>query len=219
MGTPIRVVVIEDHPLMLKAVLDELSSQPGIQVVGTADHGSKLPRLVRETSPDVVILDLGMSGGNFEPISSVRSLLQEHPNVRVLVLTGYDDEIYIRHIVDAGAYGYVLKSDDFSLALPEGIHRVYAGKRFYSKDVVDILFAEQKPEAAVLSEQELIVLRLAAEGHSNASIAQSMKVSEKRVRNLLSGVYSKFGIHETEAVNVRVAAINKARDLGLLASD
>ena len=61
----IRVVVIEDHPLMLKAVLDELSSQPGIQVVGTADHGAELPRIVRETSPDVVILDLGMYGGNF----------------------------------------------------------------------------------------------------------------------------------------------------------
>ncbi len=204
---------------MLKAVLDELASQPGIRVVGTAGHGSELPRLVRETSPDVVILDLGMTGGNFEPISSVRSLLQEHPDVRILVLTGYDDDVYIRQIVDAGAYGYVLKSDDFSLALPEGIHRVYEGKRFYSKDVVDILFAKQKPEAAILSEQELIVLRLAAEGRSNASIAQSMKVSEKRVRNLLSSVYSKFDLHETEAVNVRVAAINRARDLGLLASD
>jgi DNA-binding NarL/FixJ family response regulator len=219
MGTPIRVVVIEDHPLMLKAVLDELSSQPGIQVVGTAEHGSKLPRLVRETSPDVVILDLGMSGGNFEPISSVRSLLQEFPNVRVLVLTGYDDDVYIRQIVNAGAYGYVLKSDDFSLTLPEGVERVYAGKRFYSKDVVDILFAEQKAEAAVLNEQELIVLRLAAQGYSNAGIAQSMKISEKRVRNLLSGVYSKFDIHETGTVNVRIAAVNKARDLGLLASD
>ncbi len=215
----IRVAVIEDHPLMLKAVLDELASQPGIQVVGTAGHGSELPRLVRETSPDVVILDLGMSGGNFEPISSVRSLLQEYPNVRVLVLTGYDDDVYIRQIVDAGAHGYVLKSDDLSLMLPKGVQRVYEGRRFYSDDVIDKLFDKQKAEAAVLSEQELIVLRLAAEGHSNAGIAQSMKVSEKRVRNLLSSVYSKFDVHETEAINVRIAAINKARDLGLLASD
>ena len=216
---PIRVVVIEDHPLMLKAILDELSSQPSIQVVGTAVHGAELPRLVRETSPDVVILDLGMSGGNFEPISSVRSLLQAYPNVRILVLTGYDDDVYIRQIVDAGAHGYVLKSDDLSLMLPKGVQRVYEGKRFYSEDVVDKLFAKQKSDASMLSEQEVIVLRLAAQGHSNASIALSMKISEKRVRNLLSSVYSKLGIHETEAVNVRIAAINKARDLGLLASD
>ena len=216
---PIRVIVIEDHPLMLKAILDELSSQPNIQVVGTAVHGAELPRLVREASPDVVILDLGMSGGNFEPISSVRSLLQEFPNVRVLVLTGYDDDVYIRQIVDAGAHGYVLKSDDLSLMLPKGVQRVYEGRRFYSEDVIDKLFVKQKGEAAILSEQELIVLRLAAQGLSNASIAQSMKVSEKRVRNLLSSVYAKFGIHETEAINVRIAAINRARDLGLLSSD
>jgi DNA-binding NarL/FixJ family response regulator len=216
---PIRVIVIEDHPLMLKAVLDELSSQTTIQVVGTAVHGAELPRLVREASPDVVILDLGMSGGNFEPISSVRSLLQDYPNVRVLVLTGYDDDVYIRQIVDAGAHGYVLKSDDLSLMLPRGVQRVYEGRRFYSEDVVDKLFVKQKGEAAILSEQELIVLRLAAHGFSNTNIAQSMKISEKRVRNLLSGVYAKFGIHETEAINVRIAAINRARDLGLLSSD
>lgn len=216
---PIRVVVIEDHPLMMKAVLDELASQAGIQVVGTADHGAELARLVRDASPDVVILDLGMTGENFEPISAVRSLLQEHPNVRILVLTGYDDEVYIRQLVDAGAYGYVLKSDNLSLMLPRGVRRLYEGKRFYSEDVVDKLFARQKGEATVLSEQELIVIRLVSGGHTNLSIAQSMNVSEKRVRNLLSSIYSKFGLRETEAINIRIAAINKARDLGLLASD
>ena len=216
---PIRVVVIEDHPLMMKAVLDELASQAGIQVVGTADHGAELARLVRDASPDVVILDLGMTGENFEPISAVRSLLQEHPNVRILVLTGYDDEVYIRQLVDAGAYGYVLKSDNLSLMLPRGVRRLYEGKRFYSEDVVDKLFARQKGEATVLSEQELIVIRLVSGGHTNLSIAQSMNVSEKRVRNLLSNIYSKFGLRETEAINIRIAAINKARDLGLLASD
>jgi DNA-binding NarL/FixJ family response regulator len=118
-----------------------------------------------------VILDLGMSSGNFEPISAVRSLLQEHPEVRILVLTGYDDEVYIRQIVDAGALGYVLKSDDLSLMLPKGVQRVYEGKRFYSDAVIDKLFTKQKGEATMLSEQELIVLRLAAEGQSNVSIA------------------------------------------------
>jgi DNA-binding NarL/FixJ family response regulator len=215
----IRVAIVEDHPLMVKAIVDVLSNQPDITVVGTSNHGFELPKLVRETSPDVVILDLGMTGENFEPISAVQSLLHEHPNVRILVLTGYDDEIYVRQLVDAGAYGYVLKSDDISMMLPNGVKRVYEGKRFYSTAVVDKIFAEQKPEEVMLSEQELIVLRLAANGHSNTSIAQSMNVSERRVRNLLSGVYSKFDIREAETINVRVAAINKARDLGLLLSD
>jgi len=215
----IRVAIVEDHPLMVKAIVDVLSNQPDITVVGTSNHGFELPKLVRETSPDVVILDLGMTGENFEPISAVQSLLHDHPEVRILILTGYDDEIYVRQLVDAGAYGYVLKSDDLSLELPNGVRRVFDGKRFYSTAVVDKIFANQKPEEVVLSEQELIVLRLAAKGHSNTSIAQSMNVSERRVRNLLSGVYTKFDIREAETINVRVAAINKARELGLLLSD
>ncbi|MFZ2097583.1 MAG: response regulator transcription factor [Anaerolineales bacterium] len=215
----IRVAIVEDHPLMVKAIVDVLSNLPDITVVGTSNHGFELPKLVRETSPDVVILDLGMTGENFEPISAVQSLLHEHPEVRILVLTGYDDEIYVRQLVDAGAYGYVLKSDDLSLMLPNGVKRVFDRKRFYSTAVVDKIFADQKPEEVMLREQELIVLRLAAKGYSNTSIAQSMNVSERRVRNLLSSVYSKFDIREAETINVRVAAINKARDLGLLLSD
>ena len=216
---PIRVAIIEDHPLMLKAIEKELSIQPQIKVVGTANHGSELARLVRETSPDVVILDLGMTSETFEPITAVRLLLQDHPNVRVLVLTGYDDEIYIRQIIDAGALGYVLKSDDLSLMLPKGVQRVYEGKRFYSDDVVDKLFDQQKSGDILLSEQELIVLRLAAEGLTNNGIAQAMKISEKRVRNLLTKVYTKFDLHESQETNVRVMAINKARDLGFLTTD
>jgi len=217
---PIRVVVIEDHPLMLKAILEELSShQEGIQVVGTSEHGSELPRLVRENSPDVVILDLGMSTGNFEPITAVRSILQDFPDLRILVLTGYEDETYIRRIVDAGAHGYVLKSDNLSLMLPKGVQRVHEGKRFYSEDVIDKLFDPQKGDEAVLSEQELVVVRLVAQGLTNESIARTIKVSEKRVRNLLTRVYAKFDLHESEEINVRIAAINKARELGLLASD
>jgi len=215
----IRVAIVEDHPLMVKAIVDVLSNQPDITVVGTSNHGFELPKLVRETSPDVVILDLGMTGENFEPISAVQSLRHEHPEVRILVLTGYDDEIYVRQLVEAGAYGYVLKSDDLSLMLPNGVKRVFDGKRFYSTAVVDKIFADQKPEEVMLSDQELIVLRLAAKGYSNTSIAQSMNISERRVRNLLSYVYSKFDIREDETINVRIAAINKARDLGLLLDD
>jgi DNA-binding NarL/FixJ family response regulator len=215
----IRVAIVEDHPLMVKAIVDVLSNQPDITVVGTSNHGFELPKLVRETSPDVVILDLGMTGENFEPISAVQSLRHEHPEVRILVLTGYDDEIYVRQLVEAGAYGYVLKSDDLSLMLPNGVKRVFDRKRFYSTAVIDKIFADQKPEEVMLSDQELIVLRLAAKGYSNTSIAQSMNISERRVRNLLSYVYSKFDIREAETINVRVAAINKARDLGLLLSD
>ena len=88
---PIRVIAIDDHPLMLKAVVDELSAKPDIEVVGTANHGSKLMALVREKLPDVVILDIGMSTGVFDPIFAVKSVLQVFPQVHFLILTGYDN--------------------------------------------------------------------------------------------------------------------------------
>ncbi len=216
----IRVVVIEDHPLVLKAVVDVLASHGGeIQVVGTTTQGTELSRLVRETTPDVVILDLGMSTGRFEPVTAIRSLLAEHPSVRILVLTGYDDDVLVRAVVNAGALGYVLKSDDLSLMLPLGVERVFSGKRFYSEDIVDKIFPLQLDSEVKLNEQELVMIRLVSEGLSNLGIAESMQLSEKRVRNALSIIYAKLDIPESGEINSRIAAINKARDLGLLSSN
>jgi DNA-binding NarL/FixJ family response regulator len=103
--------------------------------------------------------------------------------------------------------------------LPKGVRTVYEGKRFYSPDVLEKLFSKQKGEVTSLNEQELAILRLAAQGLSNSSIAQSINLSEKRVRNILSSAYIKLDIPETRGINMRVAAINKARDLGLLPLD
>ena len=124
---PIRVIAIEDHPLMLKIVVDELDAMPDIKVVGTADHGSKLMALVREKSPDVVVLDIGMSTGVFDPISAVRNVLQTFPQVHFLILTGNDNRTYIQELVAAGALGYILKSDDISLSLPLTVRAVSNG--------------------------------------------------------------------------------------------
>lgn len=216
----IRVAVVEDHPLVLKAIVDVLTAHgDGIRVVGTTNQGAELSRLVRETTPDVVILDLGMSTGKFEPVTAIRSLLAEHPSVRILVLTGYDDDVLVRAVVNAGAFGYVLKSDDLSLMLPIGVERVYAGRRFYSEDIVDKILPSQLDGEVKLSEQELAMLRLVSEGLSNAGIAETMHISEKRVRNALSVIYAKLDIPGREEINRRIAAINKARELGMLSSE
>ena len=210
----IRVVAVEDHPLMLKAILQELDAQHDIQVVGKATHGSQLRRLVRETSPDVIVLDLGMTTGTFEPLTAVKALRQTHPNVQILVLTGYDDATWVRELIAAGVRGYVLKSDDLSLYLPEGIRKVHSGSRFYSPAVTDKYFAHEN--AIPLSAQELALLKLAAKGFSNAQIGQELGLAEKTVRNYFSNIYSKLGFQVNKSVNPRVTAINKARESGLL---
>jgi DNA-binding NarL/FixJ family response regulator len=212
---PIRVVAIEDHPLMLKAIVQELAGQDDIQVVGTSTHGGDLQRLVRTASPDVVVLDLGMSAGGFSPVTAVGELRQTHPHVQVLVLTAYEDAVWIRRLVDAGARGYVLKSDDLSLSLPEGVRTVAAGRRFYSATVAERFFACE--EASGLTDREFSVLELAARGHSNSRIGEELGISEKTVRNHFSRVYNKLGITAADGdSNPRVAVVNRARELGLL---
>ena len=211
----IKVLVIEDHHLMLQAVVDQLASEPDIEIVGTSNKGSKVHQLVRTSSPDVVVLDLGMSTEVFEPISAVRQLRQNHPNVHILVLTGYDDPLYMREITKAGARGYLLKSDDFSLNLPQAVRTVYKGQRHYSSAVVDKLLSGDNDQRD-FTDQELTVIRLLAKGLMNEKIGEALGVSERRVRNILTGVYARMGIQDEEGVNTRVAAVIKAREMKLL---
>jgi DNA-binding NarL/FixJ family response regulator len=211
----IKVIVIEDHHLMLKAVVDQLESELDIKIVGTSNKGSQVHQLVRSSSPDVVILDLGMSTEVFEPISAVRQLRRNHPQVQILVLTGYDDELYIREITKAGARGYLLKSDNFSLNLPQAVRAVYRGEPHYSSAVIDKLLTSEKDQHK-FTEQELTVIRLLAKGLMNERIGEALGVSERRVRNILTGVYAKMGIQEEDGVNPRVGAVIKAREMGLL---
>lgn len=210
---PIRVAVIEDHPLVLKVIVQDLESEHDIEVVGTSAHGSELMTLVRTHLPDVVVLDLHMSEGEFEPISAVEAVRQSYPEVQILVLTGFDDTVWVQQLVQAGALGYVLKSDDLSLYLPDGVRAVYAGKRFYSPAVTEKLLSRRV--SASLTPREVGALRLAARGLSNTIIGARMNVSEKTVRNYLWSTYRKLGVN-TKAANRRVAAINKAKDLGLI---
>lgn len=210
----IRVIAIDDHPLILKMVSEEIDRAGDMQIVGTASHGTKLPTLVREVSPDVVILDLSMSNGIFEPVSAVQQLLQEHPAIKVLILTGNDSPAYIRDLIEAGAMGYVFKFEDLSLELPKAVRTIFSGQRFYSPAVTNILLSESKQPGIEFSDRELQVLRLMAEGLQNEQIAEIVGVTGKYVRTVLSVVYDKLGLRGE--VNQRVAAVNKARELGLL---
>jgi two-component system nitrate/nitrite response regulator NarL len=209
---PIRVVVIEDHPFVLNAIVEELERQPDIQVVGKARYGSELHRLVRDTSPNVVVLDL-RTPDNFEPVDAVQVLRKAHPNVQILVLTGHDDGVWMRELLAAGVLGYVLKSDDLSLSLPEGVRTVHEGRRFYSKTVTNKYI---EGEEVAFSARELAILRLAAEGFSSRHIGEELNLAEQTVRNTFPRIYDKLGIKTDRKINPRVAAINKARDLGLL---
>ncbi len=210
----IRVIAIDDHFLILRALSDLLKENPDIQLVATSNQGSQLMSLVRDSKPDIAIIDLGMTNDSFDPISSVRMLHEQHPNVKALILTGYDDGLWVRELVKAGASGYMLKSDDFSLNIPQAIRALYNGGKFFSPGVADKLIDNDDNDK--FTSRELSVLNLLSQGLSTDAIASNLGVSEKRVRNLFVSICDKLGVDRTDGVSLRVAAINKARKLGLI---
>jgi DNA-binding NarL/FixJ family response regulator len=210
----IRVIAVDDHPLILKAITDLLKEHPDIQLVTTAAQGSQLLKLVREHQPDVAIVDLGMTSDSFDPISSVRLLHEQHPKVKILILTGYDDGLWARELVKAGASGYMLKSDDFSLDIPKAIRALHAGGKFFSPRIAEQLLDANTDTK--LTDREMSVLNLMAQGLSTEAIANKLGVSEKRVRNLLVSICDKLVVDRSDGVSLRIAAINEARRLGLI---
>ncbi len=209
----IRVIAVDDHHLILKALSDLLKEYSDIQLVATSNQGSQLLNLVREHNPDVAIVDIGMTADSFDPISSVRTLHEQYPNVKVLILTGYDDGLWARELVKAGASGYMLKSDDFSLNIPQAIRALSQGGKFFSPGVADKLVENDLDK---LTPRELSVLNLLSQGLATDAIANNLGVSEKRVRNVLVMICDKLAVDRTEGISLRVAAINKARELGLI---
>jgi DNA-binding NarL/FixJ family response regulator len=191
-----------------------LSSDPEIQVVGELNNGSELAKLVHDKQPDVLVLDLNL-GEAFEPITTVRNLIQSNPKLQILVLTGYDDIIWMRSLIEAGALGYILKNDDVSMQLCRAVKAIYGGQPFYSEKVVHKLMTVPK-QPDLLSNQELAILRLVATGINNSEIAEKMNISDKRVRNILSNIYTKLDVRGEGNQNQRMAAAIKARELGLL---
>lgn len=214
----IRVVVIEDHHLLLNAMVKELGNETDIEVVGQATHGDQLSTLVSDMQPDVVVLDLKMSEGDFRPLPVVRKLIHTFPQTHYLVLTGLSDDLLMRNLIDVGVRGYLLKGDKASEKLVEAVRKIYQGERVFSISIMEKYMAS-RGQPAEFTEQDSIILQLLAEGLDNDSIAQAQSLSERRVRNILSQIYRKMGLTDEKGINRRVLAVVRARELGLISDE
>ncbi len=204
----IRVALVDDHPLMLKILRQELERDLEMAILWETTDAAQIVAQANNASPDVLVLDLAFAGQGFEPVSAVRDLRARFPQMAVLILTAYDDPVWIEELVDAGVQGYVVKSDDFSLRLAEGIRTVAQGRTFLSPTAMRGLAASQQRHT--LTARERAVLRLAAEGHINPEIADILGIADGTVRNHISNIYRKLEVDNREAA---VRAAQNLREL------
>jgi DNA-binding NarL/FixJ family response regulator len=213
MGTagkePLRVAIADDHRLMLDGIKRALETAPDISVVGEAMSGEEVLQLVPEVMPDVVIMDLRMPRG--DGLTTLAALKKVYPDLKVIILSMFEEPDHINEALEKGAAGYVVKSIN-PLDLPSTIRQVVEGT-VYHPGVAGGLGAGSgaaggtggapaKPAAppAGLTERELTILRLVAEGLSNLDIASKLYVTEQTVKFHLSNIYRKLGVgNRTEA--------------------
>jgi DNA-binding NarL/FixJ family response regulator len=211
----LRILIAEDHPLFRKGMIALLSSVPEFEVIGEAKTGEEAIERAAQMQPDVILMDLQMPEVN--GIEATRTILQQNPSVRILIVTLFEDDDSVFMALRAGARGYVLKDSDEEEMLAS-IRAVGKGEAIFSPAIatrVLAYFATSPPGGAppqafpTLTEREREILHLIAKGHPNPSIARQLSLSTKTVGNYVSNIFTKLQVAD------RAQAIIRAREAGL----
>lgn len=213
----IKVVLIDDHKLFREGVKRILEFEPTFDVVAEGDDGTEAAKLVKENSPNIVLMDINMPKIN--GIEATADLVRYFPETKVIILSIHDDENYVTHALKTGAQGYLLKemdsdslieairvvSEGGSYLHPKVTHKIVKEYRRLATESVASGSAERMVECRkplhLLTNRECQVLQLLVDGQSNREIAETLSISEKTVKNHVSNILQKMNVNDrTQAV-------------------
>ena len=204
----IRLLIVDDHPVVRDGLRGMLESQLDFEVAGEAGDGDEAVQQVEALKPDIVLMDLRMPV--MDGVTALGEIKANDPEVQVLVLTTYDSDADILPAIEAGAVGYLLK-DSSREELYEGIRAAARGETVLAPAVAARLVGRMRaPAEEQLSSREVEVLQLVAEGESNSEIANHLHISQATVKSHLVNIFGKLGVSD------RTAAVTVALRRGIL---
>jgi DNA-binding NarL/FixJ family response regulator len=208
MTNTIRLMIVDDHPVVRDGLSGMFAGEDGIEVVAEAANGADAVRRARALAPDVILMDLRMP--ELDGVAAITALTAEGVSSRVLVLTTYDSDADVLPAIEAGATGYLLK-DAPRGELLRAVRAAARGQSVLSPSVASRLMTQiRTPAEGSLSDRELEVLTLVARGASNRDAAQALLISEATVKTHLLHIYAKLSVSD------RAAAVAEAFNRGLL---
>ena len=199
--TPIRILIVDDHPVVVAGLASMLGTQEGMEVAGSATSGEEALELLSTTPADLLLLDLRMPG--MSGIDTLHALRRTKVNVRTIILTSFETDEDIYRAIQAGAQGYLLK-DSRQAEMLEAIRAVYSGKRYFPRDIAARL--AERMMRTNLTARELEVLQMLARGLTNKEIGSALQISGNTVRNHVNSIIEKLEVSDrTEAATTAIS--------------
>ena len=186
-----KLLIVDDDALIRKSLFLNLSREEDITVVGTASDGAEALQMCEKLLPDILLMDIRMPG--MDGIAATRLIKQRHPDIRIMMLTTFDDKPNIQQALTAGADGYLVKTDKIS-DIPGKLRIMMDGTGVLGADVLKKLAAPENPALDQLTQRERDITRLVAQGLTNKEIAAQLFLSEGTVRNNIVVIMEKLGV-------------------------
>ncbi len=193
--SPIRVLLVDDHPVVRSGIRGLLDKALDIELVGEASGGKEALLMVASTSPDVLMLDMELP--DIQGTQVAHQVQQDYPNVKILALSAHDDAVYVRELLELGAAGYLMK-EEAPEAIVDAVRGIARGEQGWVSRRIAAQMASWvqagDPSKARLTIREQQVLSLVVEGKTNQAIAVDLSISEKTVEKYLGSIFTKLNV-------------------------
>jgi len=199
MNPKFKIIVVDDHELFRQGVIMTISKLDFVEIIGEASNGKELLQLLNRIIPDAILLDIKMP--EMDGIETTKEVLKKHPQIKIVALSMFGDEIYLENMIAAGAQGFILKNTN-AADLKRAIETIAKGQQYYSEEFIPYftqkyISKKSQKEESSLSKRELEVLCLIGKGYTNQEMADELFISVKTVANHRASLISKTGSKNT----------------------